>query len=120
MGLQRTIAYLKPPIPAVPLRSAFFDGLGPQEERCFADTGTVELTLKERDPVENVLEALVLAQILRCSVKDGVKLQFLFVNSWNVLGDNLNAILMLFFIELKRVLHCGFQLIKAILILLGL
>ena len=81
---------------AVLSRSAFFDGLGPREERCFADTSAVELTLKERDPVENILEALVLAQILRRRVKDGVKLQLVLINRWNVCGDNFNTILIEF------------------------
>lgn len=105
---------------AVLLRSAFLDGLGPGEERRFADTSAVELTLKERDPVQDILERLVFAQILRSRVKDGIKLQLVFIDFWNVCGDKLNAILQLLLIILKRVLHCGLQLIDARSILWGL
>ena len=78
---------------AVLLRSAFLDGLGPGEERRFADASAVELTLKERDPVQDILERLVFAQILRRRVKDSLKLQLVFIDFWNVRGDKLNAIL---------------------------
>lgn len=58
----------------------------------------------------------MLAQELCGSVKDCVKLQFILVNYLNLIGNNFDARLQLFLIELVWILHCVLQLSDAGLI----